>query len=158
MKNHQASQRRLCERQAASFFKVEADQITQYNSRSKIEKEKQIKREQNAKKLKEYIIELRRTYDGEVLAYIEENVFKAWERRHFSRTAELAHYDGERAINKMKLENYICELRSKYSGEVLSYLESHLIQKWEMNNYLRPIDQAREDVDNAIEVFSKATL
>ena len=158
MKSYQASQRRNLDRAAASFFKVETDQITQCSSRKKIEDEKRIKREQNAKKLKEYMIEVRRTYDGDVLAYIEENVFKMWERHHYTRAAYLAHFDIDKAIIAHNLKRYIVELRQTYSDEVLSYIEENVVKKWEMDNYSRPIDLAHDDVEKAVETFSKSTI
>ncbi len=158
MRSYQASQRRNLDQQTACFFKIEVEQIAQNHRREQFENEKKIKIEKNVKRLKEYIVELRRTYDGDTLNYLEENVFKAWERHHYRRTAELAHYDVEKAIVAMNLKKYMSEIRRTYKGEILAYIEENVLKKWEINNYCRPLDLAHEDVEKAIEILAKSGI
>ena len=61
--------------------------------------QKQEKIVENRERLLKYISELRTSYSGDALAYLEENVFKKWAAIKYRRDASLAHHDVENALS-----------------------------------------------------------
>ena len=57
------------------------------------------------------------------------------------------------ADNRDRLLKYISELRTKYSGDTLVYLEENVFKKWAAIKYRRDASLAHHDVENALQSY-----
>ncbi len=67
--------------------------------RKKAYEQKMQKVDENSKRLLAYVAEIRATYSGDALVYLEERVIKRWAAIKYRRDASLAHHDVENALH-----------------------------------------------------------
>ena len=92
--NSQADKRK----RGKSYTDKVISEIFREDERKKAFEERQIHLDENASRLKGYIEEIRKTYSGETLSFLEQNVISRWASFKYRRDASLAHFDVENAL------------------------------------------------------------